>query len=354
MRLRRLVAGRLAPGLEHHHRLGVGGRAQRAHEAAGVLYAFHVDHDALRARVVGQEVQRIAQAQVGVRAQRDHAGKAHRVVARPVQDGGGERPRLAQQRQRAIARQRPGGAGVELQRRALDARRVGPQQVHALAPGDLAQLGCEFGIHPAADHQRAAAVDARGQLQASGQILRRQRQDGQIGPGLGQVGQRARGVHTQESEFARVALRAQRIAQYACLRRQAVGRIAAAGQHDDRAGGKQRGEVMLVHHGGRGLGQRPEQAWAMATIVGQPARASHQLSVPWAGAAAARWPAPWLGRRRGGLRQKPGSARPHAPGRARRAPARRRPELRSQPRPRRPHRSFHPCRPCTTSTLPPR
>ena len=72
------------------------------------------------AGLLHQKVQRLAQAHVGVRAQRDHAGKAHAVVAGPVQDGRGECPRLAHQRQRAIAGQRAGRAGIELQVRALE------------------------------------------------------------------------------------------------------------------------------------------------------------------------------------------------------------------------------------------
>ncbi|MPM92167.1 hypothetical protein SDC9_139302 [bioreactor metagenome] len=115
MRQRGGVARGLAPGLEHDHRLGNGGRTQRAHETAGVLDALHVHHNALGARIVGEKVEHRRNAQVGVRAQRHHAGKAHRVAARPVQDRGGERARLADQTQRAVGGQRPHGAGIELQ-----------------------------------------------------------------------------------------------------------------------------------------------------------------------------------------------------------------------------------------------
>ena len=66
------VAGRFAPGLEHHHGLGVGRHAQRTHETPRAGDALQVDHDAVRLRIVGQEVQYLRNIDTGMRAQRHH------------------------------------------------------------------------------------------------------------------------------------------------------------------------------------------------------------------------------------------------------------------------------------------
>ena len=114
-----------------------------ANEAARVADAFHVDQDALRGGVAGQEVQHLRQFHRGVGPERHHGGEAHAVVARPVQHGRGERARLRHQRQRARRGQCAGGAGVELEQRPLETQAVGPQQVHAVPLGDGQQLGAE-------------------------------------------------------------------------------------------------------------------------------------------------------------------------------------------------------------------
>ena len=158
VRERRRTACAAPPRLEYHHRLGVGRRAQRTHEAAGVADALHAHRNAVGVRVVGEKVQRFGQAHAGVRAKRDHAGKAHAVAACPVQRGGGERARLADQRHGACLGQRAYAAGIELQRGALDAQRVGPKQKDALAPCQALQLRGLRGIYTAAQQQRRAAV----------------------------------------------------------------------------------------------------------------------------------------------------------------------------------------------------
>ena len=90
MRASRHVAGLLAARLEHHHRLGDGGSAQRAHEIAGILDAFQIHHDAVRLRIGCEEVQRLRHVHCSVRAERDHGGEAHLVGPCPVQQGRGQ------------------------------------------------------------------------------------------------------------------------------------------------------------------------------------------------------------------------------------------------------------------------
>jgi hypothetical protein len=64
-------------------------------------------------------------------------------------------------------------AGVELQRRALEAQAVGPQQRDALAPRDALQLVGLLGPMPVPTDQRGTAAHARGQLQPGGDLGRR-------------------------------------------------------------------------------------------------------------------------------------------------------------------------------------
>ncbi len=186
-----LGAGGAAARLHHHHRLGIGGGAQRAHEAAGVVNAFHVDQDALGGAVVGQEVQHLRQIDPGVGAERDHGRKADPVLASPVEDRRGQRARLRHQRQLSGRSHRAECAGVELEVGALKAQAVGAEQVHAVAAGDGVQLIAQRLRQAGGQHHRALAADAAGDLQRLCDLLVGQGDQGQIGARVRQIGQRA-------------------------------------------------------------------------------------------------------------------------------------------------------------------
>jgi hypothetical protein len=132
--------------------------------------------------------------------------------------------------------------------RGLEAQAVRPQQEHALAPRVARQGRGQLRPDAVGDDQRRLAADAAGHLQRGHQVARGQRDDGQVGPGLRQVGQRAAGLEdVEEHQRARVALRAQGRVQDLAQRRLAVLHVGAAGEDGDGLGGEERGQVVLVH-----------------------------------------------------------------------------------------------------------
>ena len=247
VRLRRLVACRLAPGLEHDHRLGIGGRAQRAHESARTRNAFQVHHDAVGLRIISEEIQHLRNVHGGIGPERHHGGKTHGIVARPVQNGRRERPRLRDQCQRARSGQRTCGTGIELQRRALDAQAIGAEQMNPFALRDLLQIGGQFRSDSTGNHQHGTAGHAPGHFQGRRHIVRRQGNDRQIGTRLRQVGQGAGGMDVQKNQTAGVALRPQGFMDGSGMRRETGFVFLATGKDDDGLGGKKGGEVMLIH-----------------------------------------------------------------------------------------------------------
>jgi hypothetical protein len=198
---RGLGASGLAPGLHHHHRLGVRGSAQRAHESAGVADALHVDQDRLGGAVVGQKVQRLWQVHRGVGAERDHGGKPHTVALRPIQDRRSQRARLRHQRQRPGRGQHADGTGVQGQGRTLEAQRVGAQQVQGMALGDRQQFGALRRGQAGGQHQRGAAANPAGHLQRGGDLGVGQGDDRQVSAGLGQIGQRTGHVDVEVTDW---------------------------------------------------------------------------------------------------------------------------------------------------------
>jgi hypothetical protein len=247
MRERGARARRPAAGLHHHHRLGVGGGAQRAHEAARVLDAFQVDQDALRLAVVGQEVQGLRQVDGGVRAERDDGGEADAVVGRPVDDRRRERARLRHQPERSAGDQRAQAAGVEAERRALEAQRVGAQQLHAVALRGAVEFAALRRRQAAGQHDGGAAADAAHHLQRVGQLRRRQRDQREVGARVRQVRQRAGHADVQPRDLALERIVFQGLAQRACLRRRRLRLVGVAGEDDDRLRREQRTEDVTVH-----------------------------------------------------------------------------------------------------------
>ena len=245
--LRGFVARRPAAGLENDHGLGDGGRAQRAHERTRAGNALEVDDDALRAHIVREKVEHLRDVDVRAPPEGRDQGKAHGVGGRPVQHRRRQRSGLRDQREGPRLGQRPERAGIELQLRTLEAQAVRAEQVDAFATRDLLELGGLLRAHAAPEHQCRATSHAPRELERRRHVLRRQRDDGQIGLRLRQVGQRAAGVDVQEVELARKALGAQRGVQRAGVRGLACRIVRPAGEDRDRLGRQQGSEVVLVH-----------------------------------------------------------------------------------------------------------
>ena len=91
------AVGAVLAGLEHDDRLHAGGGAQHAHELARRPDVLQIEHDAVGARVAGQVVQHLGQADHGLVAQRDGDGKADVHVLGPVHDRRHDGARLGQQ-----------------------------------------------------------------------------------------------------------------------------------------------------------------------------------------------------------------------------------------------------------------
>ena len=261
VRLRGLVARPLAPRLEDDHRLGGGRRAQRAHEAAGVVDALHVDDDAVRLAVSRQEVQHVGDVERRVWAQRHHGREAHGVVGRPVEHGRGQRARLRHQRQAAAARQGAGHTGIELRRRALDTQAVGAQQVHIGLLRNLVQHLGLLGRDAGREHHHGVTVHAAGELDGRRDVFERQRDDRQVRLGRGQVGQRAAGrADVDEAVGAGEALGPQGRVQQAGLLGQLLGVVGRSGKDRNRGRGEEGSEEMLVH--GNQSAPMRERTWA--------------------------------------------------------------------------------------------
>jgi len=142
-------AGGVAAGLEQDDRLDARRRAQRAHEAAGVADAFDVKQDVVRAAVVDQVVENLAEIDVGRAAQRNDAGEADAVALRPVEYRGAHGARLRNQREMADVGIDAREGGVQAEFRADDAEAVGAEHAHVVAAGDFEHLAFERGARVA-------------------------------------------------------------------------------------------------------------------------------------------------------------------------------------------------------------
>jgi hypothetical protein len=298
---------RLPAALEHQHRLGGGGQAQRAHEAARVGDVLDVQQDGLGAAAARQIEQQLGHVDRRMRPDRHQLRKAQAVAQTPVEHGGRQRTRLRDQGQGPRLGQRTEQAGVQAQGRVLQAQGVGTQQVQALALCQFAQHGHLGGRHAAAQRQHGTAAHAAGQFHALAQRRRRQRQHRQVGARGRQLGQRAAALHVGDRELAVKALRLEGL-------EQALGLAAAlprgVGQDDQRAGGEQRFERVGVHGG------PIEPARAGAPRRCAPAHSAHSRPP----AARPRGPGRWRAPARG------------CAGSARRSPTRPNPDCPSRPR----------------------
>jgi hypothetical protein len=67
----------------------------------------------------------------------------------------------------------------------------------AMFAGDIVQFARQRAIHPGRQNQRSAALDAASHFEREAQFFDRQRDHGQIGARMGQIGQRARHAHIE-------------------------------------------------------------------------------------------------------------------------------------------------------------
>ena len=102
-----------------------------------------------------------------------------------------KRAALRDQGQRPGFGQRAGGAGVELEQRPLETQAVGAQQLHTVALGHRVQRGAQGGRQVGRQDQGSAAAGAASDLQRGFDLVVRQRDDGQVGPRMGQLRQGA-------------------------------------------------------------------------------------------------------------------------------------------------------------------
>ena len=97
--LRRLGALRVPARLDHHDRLGSCRRARRRHELARIFHRFDVEQDGAGVPIEREEVEKIAEVDVDLVAERDHGGKTDGRCGGPFDQPGGDRARLRDERQ---------------------------------------------------------------------------------------------------------------------------------------------------------------------------------------------------------------------------------------------------------------
>jgi hypothetical protein len=154
-----VVAATVAAGLEQDDRLDARGRAQCAHELAGVADVIDVQQDVARLRVVDQVLQRFPVVDVHRAAERDDRREADVVGQRPVEHDRAHRARLRDQGDLAGLDGDAGERGIDPAAGACDAQAAGPDQAQpGLARGlDDAALEC---VPAGADDDRVAYAAA--------------------------------------------------------------------------------------------------------------------------------------------------------------------------------------------------
>jgi hypothetical protein len=192
VRARRLHAGLRPARLDDEHRLGSrAGGGQAAPEAAAVEQALDVDAQRLRAGLGDHVVEKVADLEVDLVAERDAVAEADAIGGGAVDDRDHQCAALAHQPDGAVGQ----AIGVEHDRRAEgqavvrhdESHAVGADQTRAALPGDGHELGLPGGAlvaglgEPGGDDH--AAADAGGRRLAHGrhQGRTRHRQDSDIG-----------------------------------------------------------------------------------------------------------------------------------------------------------------------------
>ena len=137
-------AARRAAALDDDDRLALGEVPRRAHELARVGDRLDVQDDAARVRVGAEVVDEVAEVHVGHGADADEGAEADLVGGRPVEDGGAQGAGLAEEGHAAGRRDDVCEGDVEVQAGADVAEAVGPDDAHAVALGDGADLFLEL------------------------------------------------------------------------------------------------------------------------------------------------------------------------------------------------------------------
>ena len=147
VRVRGALALQRATGLDDEDRLVAAGAAAGRHEAATGADLFDVEQDRPRHRVIAEEVDDIAEADIGGLAERNEMREADVAVARPVEDGGAHGHRLRDEGDTTGQRRHVRNAGVEADMRHHQAEAIRSKHAQPVALS-LAQ------------HRSAADVDA--------------------------------------------------------------------------------------------------------------------------------------------------------------------------------------------------
>ncbi len=135
-----LGRGRGAPRLDHDDRLGQRDLACGGDERARIADGLHVDHDAVRVRVVAEIIDQVAPVDVEHRADRDAGAEADVLAETPVEHRGKQRAALADKGDRAWARHRARKGRIQVRPGAhhAEAIRADEAQLAARSVGDLA------------------------------------------------------------------------------------------------------------------------------------------------------------------------------------------------------------------------
>ena len=291
------VVGR-APGLDRDHRLVARGGARGRHEGAAVLDGLDVEQDRACARVRGEEVEYLAEADVQAVAERDEVREADLLAQRPVEHHGADRVALGDEAELARARGDLREGGVEAEPGHQDAERAAAEQAHLVAAGDLedaalerAAVGAERGVELVGHHHhRARAAFAeflddaryeRGRGTDDCQVGRlRQGGDARIGEYAGDRGAPRIDRHDRPGELARQQVAHEDVA-HATLAR-------ARADHGDRARIEQAFQVAEAHRlaprGGIARLQFNARSSCMhelnCGLFGEHAPARHSASMP--------------------------------------------------------------------------
>ena len=140
-----------------------------------------------------------------------------------------------------------GSTGIELQGWSLDPETVGPQQQDPLAFGNFGKGAGLRGADAARHNQGGPAGDPACNFEGRSHVLRRQGDDGQIGPGLGQIRQGAGALDVEKAQGTGKFLALEGGHQGAGLVGHGFGRIGAARKYDDGLRCEEGGEIVLFH-----------------------------------------------------------------------------------------------------------
>ena len=146
MRLRRLGALRMAPGLDHDDRLDPGCRARRRHELARIVDGLHVQENRTGRPIEREEVEQVAEVDVDLVAKRHDRRKADTVRGRPFDQSRSDGAGLRHESEISRGRHARGETGIELGARRQHAEAVWADQSEAGGPGRfLAGVGQRAG-----------------------------------------------------------------------------------------------------------------------------------------------------------------------------------------------------------------